>query len=811
MQFALRIAVVACLAFLSGCDTSEERAEKHFARGVELLEAGDASRAIVEFRNTLALDDTHAEAHRLYARAARQARNIPDAYTNYIALSELRPNDEEAWLSLAELAILAQRWEEAERHARRLNEVEGEDEGRKAVDLSLRFHEAATDEDLPAVRSLVREAEALSDRLPANPLLERMRIEGYIFLGDFGDAISVTETAIDRGEASRFYYGILAGLYTTTGDLEKLEAHLRRMLQVFPEDLEAKQQLIALYIQDGRTESAEEFMRSEIEAAEDKVTAHVELIALIRHLRGEAAALDEIEAALEIHQGNSLLQALKAGVIFDRGQRAEAISLMQSIVDRAENANETDRFRVTLAKMLLADGNEVGARGLIEQVLDRDPGQVEALKMQAGWLIDDDKADAAIAALRISLDQKPDDAEAMTLMARAHERNGERQLAQDLLSLAVDASGNAPDESLRLANTLIRRERFRAAEEVLVKALRRRPGERRLLVTLGQVYVASEDWPRAEQVAEALRRIDVPEAKLAADELQLQVISQQQGRDQGLSYLQQLVDNSDAAEGEAARITLIQARLAANQGDEALLLAEELVRELPGSNRAALVLGNTQFALGRVEAAEQTFGAVLDKSPDNGLAAIQMVRVLGAQGRVDDARAVVETGLAASPSQPDLLWAKASFLERDNDIDGAIEIYERLYEMNTNSPVIANNLASLLATYREDQASLDRAYAVGRRLRGTEVPQFQDTYGWILYRRGEFAEALTYLEPSALALDGDPIVQYHLGKTYLALDRDEDALKAFSAALDVAGNSDQRPQIADAKSEVERLQGQDGQ
>lgn len=805
MQLSLRVALVACLVLISGCDSSEERAAKHFERGVELLEGGDTARAIIEFRNVIALDQTNAEAHRLYARAARSSGNIPDAYTNFLALSELLPRDEEARLALAELAILAQSWDEAARHVERLNTLEGDMAGRQVVDLAMRFRNAIVDEDQPKIGELVREAEALSDTFPADPILERVLIEGYLVRGNLDGAIEVTEGAVERDPDSRVYFTILSELLANKGDLERLEAHLKRMLETFPDDLEAKRKLIALYVQDGRAESAEDFMRAEIEKSDDKVSAHVGLIALIRQIRGEGAALEEIDAALDTYDDNALLQALKAGIIFDRGQREEAVSLMQSVVQAAEPGDETDRYRVTLAKMLLATGNEVGARKLVEEVLDRDPGQVEALKLQAERQIEDDEPDAAIASLRTALDQQPEDAEAMTLMARAHERKGDRQLAQDLLSLAVEASGNAPAETLRLANALMSQERYRAAEEVLIKSLRRHPGEANLLVALGNAYLASEDWPRAEQVAAALRRIDTPRAQLAADELQLRIISRRQGRDQGISYLEELVDTTEAGQSEAARIALIRARLAANEGEEALSLARTLVAEMPEDNRAAMVLGNTQFALGRVEDAERTFRGILDKAPDNGLAAIQMVRVLGAQGRIDDARKVIDTGLEANPTQPDLLWAKASYLERDNDVEGAIGIYEQLYALNSNSPVVANNLASLLATYRDDDASLERAYVVGRRLRGTEVPQFQDTYGWILYRRGEHEEALSYLEPSARALGDDPIVKYHLGKAYLALGRQEDARQAFAEALEIAGEDDPRSQIADARAEIERL------
>ena len=88
------------------------------------------------------------------------------------------------------------------------------------------------------------------------------------------------------------------------------------------------------------------------------------------------------------------------------------------------------------------------------------------------------------------------------------------------------------------------------------------------------------------------------------------------------------------------------------------------------------------------------------------------------------------------------------------------------------------------------------------------MPRLQDTYGWIAHRSGETEEALPYLESAAEGLPNDPIVQYHLAQVYLALGRTEEALGQFRLAVEVAGPADPRPQIADAKAQVQTLQNQ---
>jgi Flp pilus assembly protein TadD len=166
---------------------------------------------------------------------------------------------------------------------------------------------------------------------------------------------------------------------------------------------------------------------------------------------------------------------------------------------------------------------------------------------------------------------------------------------------------------------------------------------------------------------------------------------------------------------------------------------------------------------------------------------------------------VLDTALETLPDRPSLLSIKAGFLEQENDFDGAIAIYEQLYELDSGNPVLANNLASLITTHKDDADSLARAANIARRLRGTEVPAFQDTYGWIAYRRDNFEEALEYLEPAAAGLPRDALVQYHLAMTYVALNQTDKARAQLEKALEIAGD-DPLPQFENARAVLAGLE-----
>ena len=203
-----------------------------------------------------------------------------------------------------------------------------------------------------------------------------------------------------------------------------------------------------------------------------------------------------------------------------------------------------------------------------------------------------------------------------------------------------------------------------------------------------------------------------------------------------------------------------------------------------------LAEGAMRQLTGDLDGAEAALRALIADFPQRDQPVRLLYGLLASSDRQAEAEAVLAAALEAQPDNGILLWIRAGNLERAGDIDGAIAVYEGMYAVNSGNLIVANNLASLLATHRTDEASLERAWAVARRLRGQERPAFQDTYGWIASRRGEYDEALPYLEAAAEGLPEDPLVHYHLGMTYLALDRAEEARAALTRALEIAGDSD---------------------
>ena len=110
----------------------------------------------------------------------------------------------------------------------------------------------------------------------------------------------------------------------------------------------------------------------------------------------------------------------------------------------------------------------------------------------------------------------------------------------------------------------------------------------------------------------------------------------------------------------------------------------------------------------------------------------------------------------------------------------------------------------MISAQRDNADDLARATAIAARLRGSDVPQFQNTLGWIAYQRGNCPEALSYLEPAALGLPNDALTRFHLSMTFAALDRTTEARAALTQTVTL-GEDTRLAQVDAARGSLAKL------
>lgn len=796
----LGFALVLILGLLAACDTAEERAEKHYQMALQHLENGDIDRAIVEFRSVFKLNGSHKDARLSFARMQRERGAVPESYAQYLRLVEQYPDNLEGRRALAEMAIETGDWDEVERHGRAAAELAPDEPAIQSVLVALDYRSATVAQnDLDRTQAF-EEAQALLETDPSLLSAHQVVVDKLLQDQNWPEALAALDAVLAVAPDIRTNYMFRLGVLEQLGDTDGLEDQLRDMVAKFPDDEEIGGLLLNWYLTNDKPEEAERLLRERIVPDAQSPDDQIALIQFLYSTRGLEPALAEIESAVTTSdQHAGVFRSLRAAFMYESGDADRAIAELEDVLSTAKASAETNDIRTTLARMLVATGNTERARELIDEVLTSDRRHVEAIRMKATWLIEEDNTGDALALLRIALGESPRDAQLMTLLASVHEREGNRDLMAEMLSLAVEASESAPDEALRYAAFLVSEGQGLNAEAVLIEALRQRSENIPLLGALGSLYIDLRDWPRATGVIDRLKQFGDETAGLA-NGLTARMLAGQGNEDALQSFFEDLSARGEG--GLGTELALIRALVDRGEPDVALARIEQVLEENPSDPGILFVKGSVLAMGNRMDEAQATFEAILQDQPETEQAWMALYRIKTADSNPAAAKQVLDDALATLPDSINLRWIKAGALEQQGDIDAAIDVYEALYAQDSSEPVFANNLASLLASHRDTAESLERAYVIARRLRGTDVPAFQDTYGWIAYRRGSYEEALTYLEPAAEGLPDDPMVQFHLAATLAALGRTDDALELLGEISEMSAPPALQERV---QSEIARL------
>ena len=128
--------------------------------------------------------------------------------------------------------------------------------------------------------------------------------------------------------------------------------------------------------------------------------------------------------------------------------------------------------------------------------------------------------------------------------------------------------------------------------------------------------------------------------------------------------------------------------------------------------------------------------------------------------------------------------------ERMKDYPNERDVYEKVLSIDPNFVPALNNLACL---YSEGLNDLNKAYDLARKAHELQPQEASagDTLGWVLYKRGDYQQALSILQNSARAGD-NPEIQFHLGMTASMMGQIELAKTALRKAADSANDFEGR-------------------
>jgi cellulose synthase operon protein C len=395
--------ILAALLGLAACDSAEERAERHYQRGVALLAEGDADRALVEFRNVFRLDGDHIPARLAFAGVQRARGVTREAMGQYLRVADQDPANLEAQRAVVEIALEMQDFPTAEEHA-------AEAFVQAPADPMVRALKATVDFRHPATRAAaVAMAEAVVAEAPDNVVAQMVLIADRLDAGAPAQALTIIDAALAQAPEDKGLHLVRLAALEAAGDLAGAGAELARMAELFPDDPGVRRGLIQWHLREGDPAAAEAVLRAAAARSPGDPQPALTLAQFLLEIRGPEAARAELEARIAAAADPRPFQRALAGLDFAEGRPEAGIAALRKLLDGATPSDATRDLQLALAQMLAETGAAAESASLAETVIAGDPNHVEALKLRAKGAIEADRPEKAIQDLRIALSQAPNE------------------------------------------------------------------------------------------------------------------------------------------------------------------------------------------------------------------------------------------------------------------------------------------------------------------------------------------------------------------------------------------------------------------
>ena len=748
--------VIACAA-LQACGGAEGRRARALELGQQYLEDRNYTKARVEFSNALQIEPNDADARYYAALASEKLNDLRAAAQGYQGALNVDATHALALAAMGRLFVFSGLAEH----------------GRETVEKGLAAHPGHP--ELVVVRAaadlaLGREEEAVAGARqvlalePDHEYAVALLAGIHRSRGEGAQATELVEGALERLPDSVDLRTVLAQLYLDLRNNDGAERELKRIIELQPAELAHRQRLVAFYAGTGRSEAAEATLRELVALEPDNVEHKIALVSYVAAQQTFDAAERELTAFIERDPDDEQLR-LAAGQFYEsRNLPDDALRLYAQVVASAGLDAPGLSARNRIAALHVRAGRIAEAEPLIAAVLEENPRDNDALVLRASLALAADRAGDAITDLRAVLRDQPDSSPLLRTLARAHAQNNEPDLARENYRRAIEVDPANGQVRVEYAEYLSRRGEHEEAKPLLEAVVKAEPGNVAALETQFHVLGALGDTAGAANAAHAIVTLN-PEGPLG---YYLEGLVQETARDLPAalaSYERALEKEPRGAEplGAISRVLVTSDRRPEARARLERVVAEYADHAVALNLLAELLLSEREYDRS-IALADQAIAVDVRWWLPYRTKAFALL----AKGAKEDAKEVYRLGLSTSGDVPGLGMDLAALYERDNEPERAIEIYERLHSGNPGSEPLANNLAMLLTTYRDDQLSHERAGELVRGFRNSGNPAYLNTYGWVRYRQGQYGEAVSYLRRASQAEPGNPLMHYHLGMALLA-------------------------------------------
>lgn len=733
-RFIAALTLATCGLLLTGCARSpQQKSAAYIEAGKKLLKNKDPERAILQFRNAVQAMPNNAEAYYQLSQA-------------YFAVNDIR-------LSIGNL--------------RKALEVDSNHAAAK-----LRMAQLQTMADDPA---LIKEGrDALTAILKDSPNdVEAIHSIGFadLKLGKPEDAIEHLTQTFAAAPADLVAAVTIARAKLEQKDLAGAEAVLRKASDAAPKSADAAVALGELYTTANRPKDAEREYRRAVAIDPNSGWALYHLATLVNRI-GQAQEADQLYKRLSQLPDKQYRMA-HASFLYQSGRQSEAIHELEALY-QASPEDRVVRTRLVAAYQATNSTNE--AEKLLTAVLKRNPKDSEALLQKAELQLQARRYDDAAPNLEQVLRLQPDWAEARYFSAKLHQARGENGLYREQLSKALELNPLMVPVRVEASQALIAAGDPNGALALLNKTPDYEKTDPSIVIARNWAYWSLNDMPSMR------KGIDAAMASGGAEVLlQDGLWNLRQGKYAAARASLEKASNLDPNDLRALQAVTASYKAERNNAS-AIQYVKQFAAKQPNSAQVQDFLGVMLAVSGDKSGAREAFGKAKAADPKLVNADFTLAQIDMTEGKLDDAQRRVQTVLSAdSANTTARLWmANLDFMKGDRK--DALAQFQQVVAADPNNAQALNNYAYLLSE-SDDKLSDALKYAQRAKELKPSDRDYSDTLGWILYRKGLYANAVTQLETAASGSDAVP--KYHLAMAYVKAGNMTRGREEMQAALKI--------------------------
>lgn len=490
-------------------------------------------------------------------------------------------------------------------------------------------------------------------------------------------------------------------------------------------------------------------------------------------------ALERADQVLLLDVKNSDAWVIKAGVARQRGDTVGA-------AEAYDKALALQPFNPSAllgsATVNLARGNADKADEAIGQLLRQSPGHLLANYLHAVSLYGKGKPEEALETLQRVLRVAPDHPPSLQMKAAIDFAQGRPEQARQALRQVIQANPDNLAAAKLLAATQMQLGEAERAIETLTKLEGRVADDAQFLAMLGTAYLRDGRYLRGIEYLERASELD-PQAAGVRTQLALGLLASGEGG-RAVKELETAVDlGKDVLQAELM-LTLIHLR----NGDyqQALEQARIFAGKSPDSPVPHNLEGAAYLGLGRTEAAREAFRKALAKDAGFLPARMNLAGMNEKAGKSDAARRAYMDVLERKPGHAGALMALARLAGSQGREEEASKYLQKAFE--TNPDILRPGLELIRYYDRKGQAL--RVISIARQMlkQHPDNPTVLNVLGLAQMRNEDFHGALASFQKLQRRVPDSSQSFYLQGRAYLALERRDEARRAFEQALALAGD-----------------------